>query len=915
MTSAASDPEGVREEVRRLESRGAFREAEAWLAERQQERGVEDGMNEVLVMERDRLARIRRDYPLKEDELWERVRASVAEVTREEFEGWVAEGRFDRRTVDGEERFFGSSLSNLFFRHPELEMRRRPARDTTARQRAYLENARAIRKAAMAEGRPWVLPKRLKARMTLKVLPGHVSAGERVSVWLPVPRGFPHQTDIQWLGSEPALKALASEWSALRSAYFEIPTAADGSAEVWMEYAYTAWGVWHDLGQVGRDVEGRRAMSRVDGQETGDGLGEGPQIRFTPEMRALAASLGGGSGQPVEVAKRYYDWIAGQVRYSYAPEYSTVDDLAERCRVTGVGDCGQVAFLFMTLCRISGIPARWQSGWSLFPGDETIHDWSEVYLEPWGWVPVDPYMGMYAMQYAPALTEEERRELRDFYFGGLTQYRMAANAGHQQALVPAKRFGRSDPVDFQRGEVETADRNLYFDAFRYRLDWSEQEEERQVGVVERAPWMEEGRVAALVAAATNSGVVMARLVELCDTFGPRFSGTTNLEAAIDWSLELLRRDGFSNVRGEPVLVPRWVRGEESLEELTPRPQMLPVLGLGGTVGTPPEGVTAPVLVVTNFAELQVRRAEAVGRIVVFQAPYTAYGDIVRYRYRGAIEAAKAGGVASLVRSATPFSLQTPHTGGMAYEHGVPKIPHAAITVEEGERLLREQQRGRTPVLRLRLGARTLPDVMSRNVIAELPGRERPEEIVVVGGHIDSWDVAPGALDDAGGCVAAWEALRLLKETGYRPRRTLRLVLWTNEENGLRGARAYADRTPEELGRHVVAIESDWGIGPVKGFAFAGSGQAQNELRQILGWLRELGADQLQRGSGGSDLGPLLQAGVPVMDLWTDRRDYFWFHHSAADTVDKVDPAELNRCVAALAVMLYGLAEMPEPLTR
>jgi carboxypeptidase Q len=873
-------------------------------------------MKEVLVLERDRLARIRRDFPLKEEELWERVLTSVAEVTREEFEGWVEEGRFDWRMVDGEERFFGSSLSNLFFRHPELESRRRPARDSVARQRAYLENARAIRKAAKAEGRPWVLPKRLKARMTLDVRPGHVSEGGKVAVWLPIPRGFPHQTDITWLGSDPSLKALAPEGSALRSAYFETQAGGDGSVTVWMEYAYTAWGVWHDLGREGMAVDGRLAKARVEGQEAGEGLGEGPQVRFTSEMRALAASLGGGgSGQTVEVAKRYYDWIAEHIRYSYAPEYSTVDDLAERCRATGVGDCGQVAFLFMTLCRISGIPARWQSGWSLFPGDQTIHDWCEVYLEPWGWVPVDPYMGMYAMQYAPALSEEERRELRDFYFGGLTQYRMAANADHQQALFPPKRFGRSDPVDFQRGEVETADRNLYFDAFRYRLEWSEEPAASQAVTVDRAGWMEESRVSALLSAATNNGVAMARLVELCDTFGPRFSGTTNLEAAIDWSLDLLRQDGFSNVRGEPVLVPRWVRGEESLEELMPRFQSLPVLGLGGTVGTLPEGVTASVLVVTNFAELQVRQAEAVGRIVVFQAPYTAYGDIVRYRYRGAIEAAKAGAVASLVRSATPFSLQTPHTGGMAYEEGVPKIPHAAITVEEGERLLREQQRGRTPVLRLRLGARTLPDVISRNVIAELPGRERPEEVVVVGGHIDSWDVAPGALDDAGGCVAAWEALRLLKESGYRPRRTLRLVLWTNEENGLRGARAYADRMPDELARHVVAIESDWGIGPVKGFAFAGSGQAQVELRQILGWLRELGADQLQRGSGGSDLGPLLQAGVPVMDLWTDRRDYFWFHHSAADTVDKVDAAELNRCVAALAVMLYGLAEMPEPLTR
>ncbi len=176
-------------------------------------------------------------------------------------------------------------------------------------------------------------------------------------------------------------------------------------------------------------------------------------------------------------------------------------------------------------------------------------------------------------------------------------------------------------------------------------------------------------------------------------------------------------------------------------------------------------------------------------------------------------------------------------------------------------------------------------------------------------------VGQGALDDGGGCVAAWEALRIIRTTGLRPRRTLRLVLWTNEGNGLRGARAYPLRHRDELARHVLAVESDWGIGPVAGFAFTGSERANGQLREVLPLLAVLGAGQLRAGAGGSDLGPLLQEGVPVMDLWTDRRDYFWFHHTAADTVDKVDLAELNRCVSALAVMLYAVAEMPVPLAR
>lgn len=408
---------------------------------------------------------------------------------------------------------------------------------------------------------------------------------------------------------------------------------------------------------------------------------------------------------------------------------------------------------------------------------------------------------------------------------------------------------------------------------------------------------------------------MQRLTELCDTFGPRLSGSTNLEASIVWALARLKEDGFERVRGEPVAVPHWVRGAESLEELSPRSGGLPVLGLGGTTHTAPEGLVGSVLVVTNFQELSARASEAVGRMVLLAPAFASYGDTVRYRTRGAIEVAKVGGIACLVRSVTPFSLRTPHTGAMLYEEGVPRVPSAAISVEDAERFRRAQAAGREIRLRLRLGARTLPDAISHNVVAEIRGRERPEEIVLVGGHIDSWDVGQGALDDGGGCIAAWEALRWIRETGPPPRRTLRLVLWTNEENGLRGAKSYPETHRDALDRHVVAIESDTGIGPVSGFAFTGSERAMVQLRTLLPHLEPLGAAKLRTGAGGSDLGPLLKAGVPVMDLWTDRRDYFWFHHSEADTVDKVDASELNRCTAALAVMLYGIAEMPESLAR
>ncbi|WP_397547768.1 M28 family metallopeptidase [Rhodothermus marinus] len=419
----------------------------------------------------------------------------------------------------------------------------------------------------------------------------------------------------------------------------------------------------------------------------------------------------------------------------------------------------------------------------------------------------------------------------------------------------------------------------------------------------------------IIDAALADSSAFERLAYLVDTFGPRFSGTPQLEQAIDWVLEAMRQDGLENVRGDTVMVPRWVRGSEALELRHPYRKKLAVLGLGGSVATPPEGIEAEVLVVRSFDELETRRDEARGRIVVFNVPFTTYGETVRYRVLGAVAAARAGAVASLVRSVTQHSLYTPHTGGMRYEDGVPRIPHAALTVEDAELLQRLQDRGQRPRLWLYMEAQTLPEVPSRNVVAELVGRERPEEIVVVGGHIDSWDVGQGAMDDAGGCVAAWEAVRLLKRLGLRPRRTIRVVLWTNEENGLRGALAYRDRYRDELDRHVLAIESDAGVFKPEGFGFTGSPEALAIVRAVARLLTPIGADRIWEGGGGADIAPLMREGVPGMGLRVDGTRYFWYHHTDADTIDKLDPHELNLCIAALAVMAYLIADLPEPLPR
>jgi carboxypeptidase Q len=421
----------------------------------------------------------------------------------------------------------------------------------------------------------------------------------------------------------------------------------------------------------------------------------------------------------------------------------------------------------------------------------------------------------------------------------------------------------------------------------------------------------------LIRAATRDSAAYDRIGRLVDGFGHRHAGSASLEAAIDWILGEMRKDGLQNARGEPVRVTHWVRGDESAELVRPRRARLSMLGLGGSIATPKAGLTAPVLVVSSFEELERRKADARGRIVLFDAAFTSYPESRRYRTDGPSTAARAGAVAALIRSVAPFSIRSPHTGRTSYDSTAPRIPAAALSVEDAMMLHRMQDRGERPVITLRMGARLLPPARSRNVVAELIGRERPEEVVVLGGHIDSWDVGQGAMDDAGGSVAAWEAVRLMKELGLRPRRTVRVVLWTNEENGVEGGKAYRDRHSAELDRHVLAMESDGGTFQPKGFAFAGSDSAAALVRQVASLLQPIGATGVEHvpESPEADITPLVERGVPGVGLEVDRSRYFWYHHTEGDTLDKLDPAEVARCVAAMAVMAYVVADLPEPLPR
>ena len=431
-------------------------------------------------------------------------------------------------------------------------------------------------------------------------------------------------------------------------------------------------------------------------------------------------------------------------------------------------------------------------------------------------------------------------------------------------------------------------------------------------------WIEGYRDTAgrLIKAATADDVAWQRLAELSDTFGHRVSGSDNLARAIAWSAEMMKRDGLENVRTEPVMVPRWVRGHESAEIVDPPRHPVAMLGLGGSVATPPGGIEADVLVVNSFDDLRNHAASAKGRIVLFNAPFTSYNDTVMYRTGGARAAAQFGAVAALVRAVGPMGLRTPHTGSLQYAQGVPAIPGAAISGEDANRIARLVARGRRVRLRLSMEAHTEPDVESANVVGEIRGREKPEEIVLLGGHIDSWDVGTGASDDGVGIIATWEAVRLMAKLGIRPRRTVRVVLWTNEENGLRGANAYAERHAAEAPNHVFALESDSGVFEPASLGFSGSNGARALIRDIWSLLGPLGIPEIVAGGGGADVGPIAQAGnAPTMAYLGDPAKYFTIHHTPADTVERIAPDEVSKAAAAIAVMAYVVADMPEKLPK
>jgi len=430
-------------------------------------------------------------------------------------------------------------------------------------------------------------------------------------------------------------------------------------------------------------------------------------------------------------------------------------------------------------------------------------------------------------------------------------------------------------------------------------------------------------------AALASDYAYAQLRHLSNNIGPRLAGSPQAQFAAEYVGAEMRRLGLA-VTLEKTKVPHWVRGVET-GTLTEYPGQAPgatqkivLTALGGSNGTPAEGITADVVVVRNFAELEaLGRAGVAGKIVLFNVPFDqrmaaqnesgpAYGEVVAYRSRGANAAEALGAVAALVRSAGGADYRLPHTGAM-HPAG---IPAAAVTAEDAELMSNLAGQGRVR-MHLLLTCQTLPDGESANVIADLEGSEHPEQVVIVSGHLDSWDLGTGAIDDGAGVAMAMATAALFKQLGIQPRRTLRVIAWMDEEHQQSGSQTYAREHAAEFAHHAAAIESDFGAGHPLGFYVHANPKVLELLQPVQEVLHATGAWLMQPTdySPETDIEPLSAAGVPSFGTIQDGRTYFDYHHTAADTFDKVDPKALSENVAAMAVLAAALTEMPEPLPR
>jgi carboxypeptidase Q len=433
-------------------------------------------------------------------------------------------------------------------------------------------------------------------------------------------------------------------------------------------------------------------------------------------------------------------------------------------------------------------------------------------------------------------------------------------------------------------------------------------------------------------ASLKSDYAYRQVAHLTENIGPRLTGSPQAQKAVEYVADEMRRLGL-DVKLEKLTVPHWVRDVETGElvefpgQAPQTTQKIVLTALGGSVATPAQGLTAEIVVVNNFDELQtLGRDKVAGKIVLFNEKYDrqmaaegfggeAYRQAVAYRGGGPSAASRLGAVAVLVRSAGGSQNRLVHTGATRYAQDAPKIPAAATSFEDAETISHLVTQG-TVRLHLTLTPQQLPDTTSYNVIADLKGSEHPEQVVIVSGHLDSWDLGTGAIDDGAGVVVAMQTVQIIKQLGLQPKRTIRFIAWMNEENGTVGGRTYAQENAAEIANHFAAIESDRGAGHPLGFEATVNPAVLPMLAPVSELLQSQGAGLLKRTEDTeTDIEPLAAQGVPAFGLWQDTRTYFNYHHTAADTLDKIVPHELAENAAEMAVLAYALASLPQPIPR
>jgi len=410
---------------------------------------------------------------------------------------------------------------------------------------------------------------------------------------------------------------------------------------------------------------------------------------------------------------------------------------------------------------------------------------------------------------------------------------------------------------------------------------------------------------------------------LVDEVGPRFTGSPGDRAAVAWAKRTLAAAGLQNVRAEKVMAPRWERGDERGEIVAPYPHRLALTALGGSVGTPKEGLSAEVVRVASLDALDKLDPNTIkGKIVFYDVPMErtrtgeGYGRAVGVRGRGASRASKYGAVGVVIRSIGTDHSRMPHTGAMRYQEGIKPIPAAALSNPDADLLARIVATGQKVTLRMNLSAQKMPEVETANVIGEVPGSAAKDEIVLLGAHLDSWDLGQGAVDDGAGCAVVIEAGRQIAALAQKPRRTVRVVLFANEESGLAGARAYAKAHEAEVPKHIAALEADLGAGRVYEARILGDEKATarfQELAALLGPLEIKSSND--RAHGGADISPLVELGVPAIDLRQDATRYFDVHHTADDTLAQIDKDDIAQVSAAFTTMAFALANAPFDLGR